>query len=201
MIVHARLSRRPRGVTLIEISVASFVLSILLLVAAKVFAPAMRAWADGQKRSEVSQSLLVTANWIGDDVVRSSPGSLVYTAEQVLGMKCSLGQSKDENNPFNQVVAYWREKDELFRGDDIVTGVDDPALPPNLTKADLPKMATHRRVSSQVKDFGVEVVQPWRIVLHLQLERDGRSAVLETSYSSIYAPFDPNIAEEQPTVK
>lgn len=191
------MKRSTRGVTLIEISVASFVLSILLLVAAKVFAPAMRAWADGQKRSEVSQSLLVTANWIGDDVVRSSPSSLVFTDEHVLGMKCAPGQTTDYNNSFNQIVAYWQDEDELFRGDSAVGGTDDPALPPDLLKVDLPKMATHRRVASQVKDFKVEVVQPWRIVLHLELERDGRSAVLETSYTSIYAPFDPNVAEEQ----
>lgn len=191
--------RSRRGVTLVEITVASFLLTLLLTVAVKVFIPAMKSWADGQKRSEASQSALVTANWIGDDMLRSSPGSVQLTPEKILVMKCAPSQTKDHTNTFSQAVAFWLDGSTLYRGSQDLTSLpdDDPGAPPAVGVADLLKLDAKRKLSENVGAFDAEVVQPWRIVLRMKIDRGGRTVALETSYSSIYAPFDPNIAEAQ----
>lgn len=188
-----------RGITLVEITVASFVMSILLAVAVKVLVPAMRAWGDGQKRSEASQSALVTANWIGDDMLRSSPGSVEVTPEGILVMKCTPGQTHDHTTAFSNAVAYWLEGTELFRGSQDLSALpdDEPGKPPSITIADAVKLDSKRKIASHVRAFQPAVVQPWRITLNIEIDRGGRTVVINTSFSSIYAPFDPNLAEEQ----
>lgn len=186
--------QKVRAVTLVEVVVASFVISILLAVAVQVLIPAMRAWGDGQKRSELSQGLLVTANWIADDVLRCSPNSLDLTDQGVLVMRTSRGLHDDDKNNFSEVVAYWVAEGTLYRGNrDDGAGINTG--PPPLTLADVGNLRGKRRVASGVTTFEVEVVQPWRIDLHLVVERGGRRAEIQTSYSSMYAPFDPNLAE------
>lgn len=185
---------RSRGVTLAEVLVASFVFSLLMTVAFQVLVPALRAWTDGQRRSEVSQSLLVTANWLGDDIVRSSPDSIQMTAENILVMRCALGQQADHNNEFDQLVAYWEKSGELFRG--------SKTLPPGtsglgqLTMAELNTLKSKRRVGSNLELFDVKVTQPWKVDLHLKVLNEGRKGEILTSFSSMYAPFDPNVVEE-----
>lgn len=183
-----------RGITLVEIVVATFVMSLLLVVSVKVFIPAMRAWTDGQKRSEVSQSLLVTTAWLGDDVSRSSPESLELTDEGILGMRCALGQQESFENEFKELVAYWLVDKTLYRADKTVDGGSGP---PALTLIDLETFESTRKVGSGVEVFEVTVVNPWRLEAHLVVEKDGRSAEIRTGYSSMYAPFDPNTKEKE----
>lgn len=180
-----------RGITLVEIIVATFVMSILLLVAVQVLIPALRAWSDGQKRSEVSQSLLVTANWIGDDVLRSSPNSLLVNDEGVLVMRCTAQNPADDSNEFTEMVAYWLEGDELFRGTRSASAGESE---PPITIAELGGFNTKRRIASGVVDFKPVVERAWLIDLTLKLDKNGRPGELKTSYASIYAPLDPNIA-------
>ena len=200
------MKKAQKGATLIEVIVAAFVISILLTVAVQVFVPAMRAWGDGQKRSEVTQGLLVTSNWIADDIQRCSPNSLNLTDEGILVMRTSRGLGADHTNEFNEVVAYWVENGELFRGDRD-EGAGANTGPPALTLTDVGALETKRRVASGVTTFEVNIVQPWRINLHMVVTRGQspagneivndtlRSAEIRTSYSSMYAPFDPNVAE------
>jgi hypothetical protein len=186
--------KRAQGITLVEITVASFLLSLVLLVTVNVLVPALNAWSDGQRRSEVSQGLMLAANWLGDDVTRSSPNSIKLTDEGVLVMQCALNQQADDSNEFNEMVAYWVEGKELFRGDRTL-GEAGPT-PPEVTIGELSGLESKRRIASGVEEFKVEIVQAWRIELHLRIERNGREGELQTSYSSIYAPFDPNVAEK-----
>ena len=105
---------KNRGLSLIEIVVATFVMSMLLVVSVKVLIPALRAWTDGQKRSEVGQSLLVTSSWIGDDVIRSAPESMIVTEDEgIFGMRCALGQQESFENEFRELVAYWVDEKTL----------------------------------------------------------------------------------------
>jgi type II secretory pathway component PulJ len=184
-----------RGVTLVEIVVATFVMSMLLVVSVKVFIPAMRAWSDGQKRSEVGQSLLVTTSWLGDDVVRSAPDSMELTEEGILGMRCALGQQESFENEFKELVAYWIVEKVMYRADKTLETAGTG--PPVLTLVDLETFESTRRVGSGVEVFEVEVVQPWRMEIHLVVEKDGRSAEIRTGFSSMYAPFDPNTKEKE----
>lgn len=186
--------KRSRGVTLAEVLVASFVFSLLMAVAFKVLVPALRAWSDGQRRSEVSQSLLVTANWLGDDIVRSSPDSIQKTPEGILVMRCALGQQTDHNNEFDQLVAYWEENGDLFRGSKTLP--PGSTGPPQLTLADLDSLESKRRVGSSLDLFDITVTQPWRVDVHLKVLKEGRKGEILTSFSSMYAPFDPNVVEE-----
>jgi hypothetical protein len=178
----------------VEIMVASFVLSLLLMVAVQLLIPALRAWTDGQQRSEISQSLLVTTNWIGDDVLRSAPDSLRVTDEGVLVMRCSEGPKDDHKNEFNQLVAYWETGGELFRGEHTLGS--EGSGPPEITLAELGSLQTVRRVAFDLTSFEAEVVQPWRVELNLKIAKGERNGELQTSFASMYAPFDPNIAEE-----
>lgn len=186
--------KRIRGITLVEVVVASFVFSLLMTVAIKVLIPALNAWSDGQKRSEVSQSLLLTANWLGDDVVRSSPDSIQTTDEGLLVMKCALGQQADHTNEFKELVVYWEENGDLFRGDK--TLATPGAGPTTIARDELDTLESKRRIASDLELFEVTVVQPWRVELHLRVLRDGRQGEIRTSFTSMYAPFDPNIVEE-----
>ncbi|MCA9775669.1 MAG: prepilin-type N-terminal cleavage/methylation domain-containing protein [Candidatus Eremiobacteraeota bacterium] len=186
---------RCRGITLVEIVVASFVMSILLTVMVKVLVPALRAWSDGQKRSEVGQSLLVTTSWLGDDIVRSAPDSLSVNEEGILGMRCALGQQESYENEFKEVVAYWIVEKELYRADKTLD--ESASGAPLLTLEELQSFESKRRVGSGVEVFEVTAVTPWRVDVHLVVEKDGRSAEIRTGFSSMYAPFDPNTKEKE----
>lgn len=186
---------KKQGFTLIEVTVASFVFSILLLVSIQVMIPALRAWSDGQKRSELSQASLVTSNWLGDDVLRSSPSATKLTDEGVLVLLCTPGsQRTDHNNEFSELVAYWRSGTDLFRANTSLTSTDTG--PPTVTLAELDNFDSKRRVAAGVQVFTVTVPQPWQVDLHLELEKLGRNAEIVTSYTSMYAPFDPNVENQ-----
>jgi len=189
------VSIRDDGVTLAEVLVAFSVLSLLLVVSLKVLSPALSAWTDQQRRSEIGQGLLITSYWLGDDVLRSSPDSLRLTDDEVLLMRCALGQQADHNNEFDQLVAYWREGEVLYRGTQSLSSADSAPL--DIDPFDLTKMDSKREVASGVRQFTVDVVQPWRIEFRIEIQRQGRSGELQTSYSSMYAPFDPNLKELQ----
>lgn len=185
---------KNRGFTLIELIVASTLALLVLLLGFQLFLPAMRAWTDGHKRSEVSQGLLVTSKWVGDDVLRSAPGSLKLSSEDVLSMKCSLGQTDGQDNKFDQFVVYWVDQGELYRGHQIVP---DDQPDPSVALADLSNLEGRRRVASDVTSFEVTLPQSWRVELHLGVDKLGRTGELRTSFSSIYAPFDLEIAEAE----
>ena len=183
------MTRRHQGITLIEIVVASFLLSLVLLVAIQVFVPAMRAWTDGQRRSEVGQSLLVTSNWIGDDMLRSAPDSCELTEESIFSLKCTPGKQVNHEVKFSTEVAYWLDGTTLYRAqrenDNGETGPITPLL------ADLDGYDSKRRVGSDITIFEVELKQPWLIELHLKCDKEGRSSEIKTGFASIYAPFEP----------
>ncbi len=192
--------RRQSGITLIELLVASVLALLVLSLAIQLFFPAMRAWSDGQKRSEVGQSVLMTSTWIGDDVVRSSPGSVSLTPEGTLVMKCALGQTTDHNNPFSQLVAYWQEDGNLYRS--VQTLADSEAPLPPTTLAALRNVTDKRRVASGVTKFEISLNEdePWLVGLLLEVEKEGRKGAIATSYSSIYAPADrEKLARATPT--
>lgn len=190
--------RSQLGITLIELLVASVLALMVLTLAVQLFFPAMRAWSDGQKRSEVGQSVLITSTWIGDDVVRSSPGSVSLTPEGTLVMKCALGQTTDHNNPFSQLVAYWQDQGNLYRS--AQTLVNPEVMPPT-TLAALRAVADKRRVASGVTKFEVSLnpEEPWMVGLLLEVEKEGRKGAIATSYSSIYAPADREKLARTPT--
>lgn len=181
-----------RGFTLIELVIASALALVALLVGFQLFVPALKAWSDGQKRSEVSQGLLVTSNWIGDDVLRSSPGSLVVTPEGALVMRTSLGQRDSGVAQFDQFVVYWVREGDLFRSHQAL-GDSDPE--PSTFGADLDALPGKRRLSSNVTDFEPVVLQDWQISLYLAVNKLGRRGEIRTAFTSIYAPFDLEIAE------
>jgi type II secretory pathway component PulJ len=186
---------KNRGLSLIEIVVATFVMSMLLVVSVKVLIPALRAWTDGQKRSEVGQSLLVTSSWIGDDVIRSAPESMIVTEDEgIFGMRCALGQQESFENEFRELVAYWVDEKTLYRADKTLDS--GGTGPPELLLEDLETFESKRRVGSGIETFEVNVVHPWRMEVHIVVEKDGRSAEIRTGFSSIYAPFDPNTKEK-----
>lgn len=189
--------KKRQGVTLVEIIVATFILSLLLTVVIQVMLPALRAWSEGQKRSEVTQGALVTATWLGDDVLRSSPNSMLVNDEGILVMRCASGQQVDHTNDFNQLVAYWREGEDLYRADTVLTtAVSGPA---NVTLAEVADFDTRRRVASGVTTFDIDLTRPWRLDLDLELQKGGRRAGIQTSFTSMYTPFDTNLAEPTPT--
>lgn len=182
-------SRHESGVTLVELMVASVLALLILSLVVQLFFPAMRAWSDGQKRSEVGQSVLMTSTWIGDDVVRSSPGSVSLTPEGTLVMKCALGQTTDHSNPFSQLVAYWRDQGNLYRS---AQTLSDPETLPPTTLTALRTVTDKRRVASGVTKFEISLnpEEPWVVGLLLEVEKEGRKGSIATSYSSIYAPAD-----------
>lgn len=190
--------RSQLGITLIELLVASVLALMVLTLAVQLFFPAMRAWSDGQKRSEVGQSVLITSTWIGDDVVRSSPGSVSLTPEGTLVMKCALGQTTDHNNPFSQLVAYWQDQGNLYRSTQTLV---NPEVMPPTTLAALRAVADKRRVASGVTKFEVSLnpEEPWMVGLLLEVEKEGRKGAIATSYSSIYAPADREKLARTPT--
>jgi prepilin-type N-terminal cleavage/methylation domain-containing protein len=183
-----------RGLSLVEIIVAMFVMSMLLVVSVNVFIPAMRAWSDGQKRSELGQSLLVTTSWLGDDVVRSAPDSMRLSDEGIFGMRCALGQQESFENEFKEMVGYWVSEKSLYRADKTVDATGSG--PPLLTLEDVAAFESSRKVGSGLEVFEVKVVQPWRMEVRLVVEKEGRSAEIRAGFSSIYAPFDPNVKEK-----
>jgi hypothetical protein len=180
------------GFTLIELMVAATLALLVLTLVVQLFIPALRSWSDSQRRSEVSQNLLVTTSWLGEDVVRCSPGSLKLTPEGALVMRCAMGQTVDHNNPFSQLVAYWLEAGEVFRAS---TMLSDPEAEPPVTLAELKGLPEQRRVANQVTAFELTIPQPWRLEVRLALDKEGRRGEIRTSYSSIYAPFDIELAE------
>jgi hypothetical protein len=182
--------------SLIEVMVASALALVVLTLVIQLFIPALRAWSDGQKRSEVGQNLLLTTGWLGEDVVRCSPGSLRLTDEGALVMKCAMGQTTDHNNPFSQLVAYWLEEGEIFRA---TLSLSDPEVEPSVTLADLRILKDRRRVADDVTTFDITVPQPWRLNVHLAVDKLGRKGEIRTAYSSIYAPFDLEMAEANET--
>lgn len=185
---------KKRGVTLVEVLVGFFLTSVLLTVLLTVLVPAMRAWTDGQKRSELGQSLLVTTSWLGDDIVRSAKDSISLNDQGMLIMRCALGQQDSHENEFNETVVYWIEGKELFRADKSTSGSGSGS--PEITPEDLETFDSQRKVASGVEVFEVNVVKPWRVDLYMKVEKNGRSAEIRTGYSSIYAPLDPNKATE-----
>jgi prepilin-type N-terminal cleavage/methylation domain-containing protein len=194
------------GFTLVELLVGSVLMLVVLTLVIQIFIPALRAWADGQKRAEVGQSLLLTSNWLGEDVVRSAPDSLRVTDEGVLILKCALGQTTDHNNPFTQLVAYWQEGGRMVDGEMVDVSLyrasqllSDPEAVPSVTLADVRSWKDRRRVASDVTTFEVEIPQPWRLNLHLVVKRLGRQGEIRTGYSSIYAPLDLEIAADNAT--
>lgn len=188
--------RNRGGFTLIEVMVASTLALVVLTLVVTIFIPALRAWTDGQKRSEVGQSLLITSGWLREDVVRCSPGSLKLTDEGVLVMKCAMGQTVDHNNPFSQQVAYWQEGSDLFRSTLMLADPDSETVP-NL--AGVRTWPDRRKVAGYVTDFEVLIPQGWRLELFLAVDKEGRKGEIRTGYSSIYAPFDLEIAAENET--
>lgn len=190
--------RSQLGITLIELLVASVLALMVLTLAVQLFFPAMRAWSDGQKRSEVGQSVLITSTWIGDDVVRSSPGSVSLTPEGTLVMKCALGQTTDHNNPFSQLVAYWQDQGNLYRS---TQTLGNPEVVPPTTLAALRAVTDKRRVASGVTKFEISLnpEEPWMVGLLLEVEKEGRKGAIATSYSSIYAPADREKLARTPT--
>lgn len=187
---------RPRGLSLIEVLVASTLALLALGLCLTLFFPALRAWKDGQKRSEVGQSVLMTSTWFGDDVIRSSPGSIQVTPEGIVVMKCALGQTVSHENPFSQSVAYWQEGGALYRT--TKTLADSETAPPS-TLAELQALPDRRRVASGVTSFEVVVnpEQPWLVSLALEVEKEGRKGAISTGYSSIYAPSDREVLEAE----
>ena len=191
-----RKTIRNQGLSLVEVMVASTLALLAIGLCISLFFPAMRAWKDGQKRSEVGQSVLMTSTWLGDDVVRSSPGSLQITPEGSVVMKCALGQTVNHENPFSQSVAYWRDGGELYRSTKILA--DSEAAVPS-TLAEIQALTDRRRVASGVTKFEVVInpEQPWLVSLDLEVEKDGRKGAISTGYSSIYAPSDREILEPE----
>ncbi len=186
--------RHRGGFTLVELIVASTLALVVLLVGFQLFLPAMRAWTDGQKRSEVSQGLLVTTNWIGDDVLRSSPGSLGVTPEGALFMRSSQGQRDSGETRFDQFVVYWVSEGELFRSYQTLNE-NDPL--PSTAASVLNSLPNKRRLSSNVTRFTATVVRDWQVNLYLAVDKLGRQGEIRTAFTSVYAPFDLEIAEEE----
>lgn len=180
------------GFTLIEVIVASTLALMLLTLVTQLFIPALRAWSDGQKRSEVGQSLLVTSNWLQDDILRSAPGSLKLTEDGIFIMKCALGQVEGYDNPFSQLVAYWLEDGDVYRA---TLPWDDPEAEPSLALSDLQTLKDKRKVATDVTTFDIEIPHRWRVTLHLAIDKMGRTGELRTAFSSVYAPLDLELAE------
>lgn len=187
---------RQQAFTLIEIIVASALGLVILTLLLQLFIPALRAWNDGQRRSEVGQSLLLSSKWLEDDILRCSPGSLELTEEEALVMKCALGQIEDYNNNFTEFVAYWCEDGDLYRA---TLQLDSPDAEPSLLLADLKALKNLRKVASGVEQFEVQVLNGWSAIVHLAVDKMGRRSEIRTAYSSIYAPFDLKIAEANET--
>ena len=187
--------KNRRGTTLIEIMVASVLLLLVLLVAVQILIPALRAWTDGQKRSEVSQGLLVTSNWLAEDVIRAAPDSMRLTSDDVLLMRCALGQETDHTNEFKEVVAFWVENETLYRATHLLA-VPSAGLP-TFSLGEVQLWTTRRTLATGVKKFEVNVINPWRLEFALSLEKQGRLGETKSSFSSIYAPLDASIAESE----
>ena len=186
---------KRRGTTLIEIMVASSLLLLLLLVAVQILIPALRAWTDGQKRSEVSQGLLVTSNWLAEDVIRAAPDSMQVSGDGVLLMRCALGQETDHTNEFKEVVAFWVEDETLYRATHVLA-VPSAGLP-SFSLGEVKQWSTRRTLVTGVKNFEANVINPWRLEFSLSLEKQGRLGETKSSFSSIYAPLDASIAESE----
>lgn len=186
-------SRPKRGISLAEVMVSAFVFSLLMTVVFQVFVPAMRAWSDGQRRSEASQGLLVTTNWIGDDIVRSSPDSLTVNEQGLFYMTCTLGAQEDYTADFNELVVYWVKDKVLYRAHRSMG--EGSSAPLDLTMDEVTGFNSVRRMATGVELFEVKLEVPWRADIHMKVKKDGRESELRTAFSSIFAPFDPNVAE------
>ncbi len=183
---------KRRGFTIVEVMVASMLALVILALAVQLFIPALRAWSEGQKRSEVDQNLLVASCWIGDDVTRCSPGSIRLTDQGALAMKCAQGQTTDHTNPFSQMVVYWQDQTDLLRA---TLALDDPDAEPSLALNDVRAWSEQRRVASDVSRFEVTIPDAWRLTLNLQISKSGRSGEIRTAFSSAYAPLDLEYAQ------
>ncbi|MFA5507241.1 MAG: hypothetical protein WC314_00360 [Vulcanimicrobiota bacterium] len=180
-----------RAVTLVEVIVAFFLTSVLFTVVITVLVPALRAWTDGQKRSELGQSLVVALNWLGDDIGRAAKDSIVLTEQGVLLMKCTPARPQTHEVEFNEVVVYWLDGSDLLRAQKI--SPDEDPGPPPLAVGEHLSLDTRRRVASGVEVFEVQVPNPWRVEVRMVVKNDDRSAEARSGFSSIYAPLDPEI--------
>lgn len=190
MNLHSQPTRSKVGFTLVEVLVASTLALLVLTLTIRLLIPALRAWSDGQRRSEVSQSVLMTSGWIGDDVTRAAPNSISLTPEGSLVMRCSRGQTVDHTNPFSELVVYWQEQGQLYRTVQQLNEGEDEL--PLTTIAALAAVPDRRRVASGVTKFEIELnpETPWLVGLALEVDRLGRKGAILTSFSSIYAPAD-----------
>lgn len=178
------------GFTLVEVLVASTLALLVLTLTVRLLFPALRAWSDGQKRSEVSQSVLITSGWLDDDVTQAAPNSIALTPEGSLIMRCARGQTVDHTNPFLKLVAYWQEQGHLYRTVQQLNESEGEI--PATTLAALRAAPDRRRVASGVTRFEIELnpETPWLVGLAFEVDKEGRKAAILTSFCSIYAPVD-----------
>lgn len=196
-----------RGISLVEILVASSVLSLILLVTTRVMIPALKAWSDGQKRSELTQNALVFSNWMRGDFLRSSPDSTEIDNNGNLVLNCALQQANSHELDFSERVIYWRNDTNIRRASQ--NHRTDKPNNPVATLDDLSNFDSVRRLTANVAPDEIDSTgqtvssyqvrinpnTPWRVTLYLKLQKEQRIAEVQTSFSSIYAPFDTNIAE------
>ena len=169
--------------------------------------PALRAWSDGQKRSELTQSALVVSNWIRQDFLRSSPDSAQADDKGMLTLDCAIKKRESHESEFSEQVIYWREGRNIRRASQNKV-VNDPDFL-TATLEDLAGFDSVRRLSAHVApdeldsegqtrssyEIQIGANTPWRATLYLKLQKEDRVAEIQTSFSSIYAPFDAKFVE------
>ena len=183
---------RTRGTTLVEVMVASALLSLLLLVSAKLFIPAVRAWERQQKETERTQGLLVAINWLEKDLGLAQLGSVSFQDNTVLTLVKSKAQVEGQQNPFRVRVIYTLSEGSLFRFQQEFEPKDKLESLVVPTEKGLP-------IARNIVRFVIQTPQDWLTEVTIASRVGGRESEIVTAVTSAYAPLDAAIEERVPS--
>lgn len=185
-------SYHHRGVSLVEILVASGLLGLILLVTAQLIIPAARAWDRQQKRTESAQGNLVAINWLEKDLSLSKPSTVAFGDDGKLSLVRSEPQIHPERDPFRIFVVYQLEEGTLFRS-------QQEFEPEKKEKVEALKPTKRQAIARSVSKFVVETPQDWITSVELASSIGGRSSEIRTAVASVYAPLDAAVEEKAST--
>lgn len=193
-----RVDRAPRpyqrGLTLIEVLVATSLGLLAIILALSLLMPALRSWRTSLAQSSAHQDLLIVASRVGQDVRLSLPRSLVAPYPGVLSMQWIPSLDVDPRlNPHPQ-VSYWLQHGHLYRQSRVLTGSEAKDI--NFLIGNLPIATDRRLILKDLASFSASVPHPWLVHLDLELKRPPYQARITTTFTTRYAPIDLHYAEK-----
>ena len=158
------LKRRPAGLSLLEVMVAMFVSSILLIVLVRLFTVSVRTGTEELSRSSTEAALLFALRALENDLQNSSPAgiSLVTDGSQLvvhpMDDVLSTGQVVYDNRLF---LWYFDRPDQMLQRMELRDWFPEPfdLRPRRFVESEVPGLISPEKLSRKVTgvtDFRVE---------------------------------------------